>query len=209
MANDLIDLVAEVGGPALLLLTLAIVFAESAILLDLLVPGEVGLVIAGAAAAQADVPLVAIIGAAAIGAVLGDTAGYWLGRTVGPAGARRWRWSRAHVQPRLERARAHFDRHGGVSVALARWVGALRAVVPVVAGAAGLPYPRFLAWSVPAAVAWAAVVGGIGFHFGDDAADAVDDAGRWISAVVVGALVVVWLVHRHRHRDHKDGGPRG
>lgn len=198
MASDLIDLVSDVGGPLLLVLTLLIVFAESAVLLDVLVPGEVGLVVAGAAAAEADLPLSSLVLVAALGALLGDSSGYWLGRRFGPVGATRWRWARAHVEPRLARARHHFDRRGGVTVAVARWVGALRAVVPLVAGAAGLPFRVFVAWDAPSALAWAAVVGGLGYHLGDDVAEVVDRASGLLTAVVVVGLVVWFLVRRRQ-----------
>lgn len=125
IANDLIEFVARAEGMALALVALVMVFAESAILVDFLVPGEVGLVVAGAAAAHNDTPRAVVILAAAVGALAGDSLGYWLGRRFGPEVIGRWRWAR-RLQPSLRRARRHFDRHGGRTVAIARWIGARR-----------------------------------------------------------------------------------
>ena len=201
MAEDLIALGARAGSPGLIALTFVIVFAESAILLDLLVPGEIGLVLAGAIAAEISTPLWTVILAASLGAVLGDTLGYVLGRRLGPNAVRRWRWSRRILKPRLERARRHFERHGGASVAAARWVGALRAVVPAIAGAAALPYRRFLAWDAPSAIAWSATVASVGYLYGDDIAGLVDRIGTGLSLAVV-LVLIGWTVLRHRNTRH-------
>jgi membrane protein DedA with SNARE-associated domain len=195
------ELIATVGGSGTLVLvalTFALVFAESAVLLDLFVPGEVGLVLAGAAAADAGAPVWAIIVAATAGCLAGDSVGFAVGRRFGEPTVRRWRWSRRLLAPRLARAREHFERRGGWSVAGARWVGALRAVVPVVAGAARRPYGWFVAWDAPSSVAWSTAVALAGYHLGDEIARAVDRIGLVISAVVIGALVVLWLVRRRR-----------
>jgi membrane protein DedA with SNARE-associated domain len=183
---------------------LAVVFAESAVLLDFFVPGEVGLVVAGAAAAQNDTALPGVIVAATIGAFAGDTVGYGLGRRYGTDIAERGRLSR-WLRPGLERARRHFDRRGAATVGIARFVGALRAVVPVVAGSAQMPYRRFVVWALPAAVIWSALMATIGFVWGDAIAGVIDRAGLVISAVVV-TVIVVLLVRSHRRRKGRESG---
>jgi membrane-associated protein len=198
MVTDLIGWFADLGPAGLVVVTLLVVFAESAILLDLLVPGEVGLVLAGASAAAGDVPLWMVIGAATVGAVLGDSFGYWIGHRFGRAGIHRWRWTRQQLEPRLDRAHEHFERRGGASVAVARWVGALRAVVPVVAGAADLRVRTFLAWDVPSALLWASAVATAGYVAGDEVASTVDRVGWAISLVVVALLLGWYLVRRRR-----------
>lgn len=181
----------------LVALVLALVFAESALLLDLFVPGEVGLVVAGAAAAQNGTPLVAVVGAAAVGAVAGDSLGYGIGRRFGEDLVDHWQWTRRRLGPGLEKAKAHYERRGGVSVALARWVGALRAVVPVVAGSSGLPLRQFLAWDAPSALGWATVIAALGYVWGDDVAGLVDDIGFAVSLAGVALVgVLIWQVRR-------------
>jgi membrane protein DedA with SNARE-associated domain len=91
-------------------------------------------------------------------------------------------------------------------VAGARWVGALRAVVPVVAGAARRPYRWFLSWDAPSSLAWSALMASLGYHVGDEVAGVVDRVGLLVSALVIGALVVVWLVRRRQPAEAAGSG---
>lgn len=209
MAEDLIDLVSRVEGLHLALLVLAVVFAESLVITDFVAPGEVGLVVAGAAAAANGTSLPLVVGAAAVGAVLGDALGYTLGRSVGTDLIEHRRWLR-WLRPSLRRARRRFDRHGPVIVAAARWVGALRAVVPVVAGSAQLSAPRFVVAAVPSAIAWTATMASVGFLWGDDIAGAVDRVGIGVSVAVVAIIVVIVVIRRRRSGSHDaaDDGAR-
>lgn len=199
IANDLIDFVANAKGVSLALLVFALVFGESFVVTDFVVPGEVGLVVAGAAAAGNGTALPLVIGGAVLGAIAGDTAGYLIGRTVGTDVIKTKRWAR-RLSPALHRAEDHFRRHGGRTVFAARWVGALRGVVPPVAGSARLSAPRFYAASVPAAVAWSTLLATVGFVWGDEIADVIDRLGLAVSAVVVVVLVAVLLWSRHRRK---------
>lgn len=97
----------------------------------------------------------------------------------------------------LDRAERFFDRHGGRAVFLGRFVGALRAVVPFAAGAARMPYGRFLVWNVAASIAWVAAVVGAGWALGGTVAAVVEDVSAGLSVLVVAALVVL-LVRRRR-----------
>jgi membrane-associated protein len=200
IANGLIDVVSRAEGLTLGLVVFLLVLGESLVVTDLLVPGEVGLVVAGAAAAANDTPIGVVIGAAVLGAVAGDTAGYLIGRHVGTDDVTSHRWGR-RLRPSLSRARRHFAEHGAATVAAARWVGALRGVVPVVAGSARVPALRFYGPAVPSAAAWSTTMALLGFVWGDDIADVVDRAGLVIPAVVVTAIVAAlwWGRHRRAH----------
>ena len=197
IANGLIDFVSRAEGWVLASVVFGLVFAESLVVTDLIVPGEVGLVVAGAAAAANDTNIGLVIGAATLGAVAGDTAGYLVGRRYGTEAITSHRWGR-RLRPGLSRARRFFADHGIATVAAARWVGALRGVVPVVAGSARVPAPRFYAPAVPSATTWAASVALLGFLWGDAIADVVDRVGLLISVVVVAAIVGIILWRRHR-----------
>jgi len=203
------ELIAWAGerGDLLYLVAFLLVLGESALMLDLFVPGEVGLVLASAAVRSADGSLGAVIAVASAGAVVGDSISYWLGRWFGPELVNRWGFTRRRLGPPLDRARARFERQGGAAVFAARWVGALRAVVPAVAGAAGMPYSRFVAWALPAAIMWATAVACAGWFLGDAVARTIDQLGWWIS---VGALVLLamwWLVARRRRRNDAGATP--
>jgi membrane-associated protein len=199
MADRLLDLVAVLGGPLLALAATLFAFAEAAIGLDLLVPGELGLAVVGAAAARTGLPLPVVLACAYIGGIAGDSAGYWLGRRVGLDVVCRWRWTRRRLGRTVARARDHFERHGGASVFIGRWVGALRAVVPVVAGAARMPFGRFLVWDIPGVLTWTTAVVLLGYRLGEPAADLIDRYGAYVSIAAVTALAG-YLLYRHVRR---------
>lgn len=198
MLRGLIDAVAGLDGQVLVLVIAGLAFAETAFLLDLVVPGEVGMVIAGAAGAQADVPLVALVVGAAVGATVGDTVSYLLGRRFGTGLVRRWAWTRRRVAPGLDRTHAYFERHGGRAVFVGRWVGAMRAVVPLVAGSAGMQFRRFVLWNVAASLSWGAAVVSAGYLLGAEVAGLVDRIGQVVSGLALVALALWWLARRRR-----------
>ena len=201
MLNRIIELVAGLAGPLLYLVTFGLAFAETAIGLDIVVPGEAGMVVAGAAGHEGGSPLALLVAAAAAGATAGDCVSYGVGRRFGMRLLDRWDLTRRRVRPAAERAHDHFARHGGRAVFAARWVGALRAVVPVVAGTAGMPFLRFLAWNVAASLTWATAVVSLGYYAGPRIADVVDRVGGWLSAAVVALVVAVWVLRRRRRRN--------
>ena len=155
MTSQILDRLQELHPAVLLVVMLVLAAGEAALFLDLLVPGEVAMVVGGAVLAGEDGDagrsawIVGGMAAAAVGAVLGDSLSYWLGRTVGTRIIERWDFLQRHLGPQLERARDYFGRGGGPVIAVARFVGPLRAVVPFVAGSSGMDFRRFLQWDVP------------------------------------------------------------
>lgn len=199
LADGLLDTLGSLGPGLLHLAVAGLAFGETALFLDLLVPGEVGMVLAGAAAHRGDIGLPGLVAAGAAGAVLGDSCSYALGRAVAaerlPGSSRVLR----RFERSIERATAFFARRGGRAVFLGRWVGALRAVVPFVAGTARMPYGRFLAWNVLASIGWVGTVLTAGWIFGGAVARTVDRIGVGVSIVVVVALAG-WALLTHRRR---------
>lgn len=201
MLERLIEIVAGLGAPGLLAIAPLLTFAETAIGLDLLVPGEAGLVVVGAAA-NGEIGVLPIVVAAAVGATTGDCTSYWIGRRYGHRLIDRFALTR-RLRPAVERAEATMERHGSRAVFFGRFVGALRAVVPLVAGMARMPFGRFLVWNVAASIGWCTAVVLLGFHVGLPAARAVDRAGPWTYLVVALVALALWLRHR---RSSSDGG---
>jgi membrane-associated protein len=194
VGSRIIDAVAGLGGWLLCVAVLGVSFGESAVLLDFVIPGEVGMVVAGAAATRSGVSPWALVAVGTVGAVLGDSFSYVVGRRWGMPLVRRWRWLRRRLEPRFDRAHHYFERRGGRAVFAARWVGALRALVPLVAGTSAMPYRRFLPWDATAAVLWVAATVWLGALLGDDVARVVDRIGTVISLVVTGVIVLVLVL---------------
>jgi undecaprenyl-diphosphatase len=93
-----------------------------------------------------------------------------------------------------------------MAVFLGRFVGALRGVVAFVAGAAGMPYRRFLPWNVLASVCWVSAVVLAGYYFGRNVDAVVGDVTLAIGGTIVVLVVIAWLLRRQRLR--RDGAGR-
>ena len=198
MIESLLDRLAELDAGWLYLLAFVLPFGETVALLDAIVPGEVGLVLLGAAAARAEISLVWIIVIGSLGAFTGDSVSWYIGHRWGTSLVTRWNPVRQRLEGPLVSAERHFARHGGRTVFLGRFVGALRAIVPIVAGTAGMPYRRFVPWNAVASVAWVSTVVVLGAVFGEVVADVVDRFGLVVTGLVV--VVGATLVIRHRRR---------
>jgi membrane protein DedA with SNARE-associated domain len=202
VTEAVIDAVASLGVPALYVLVAALAFGETAVLAGLVVPGEVGLVVAGAAVrGQGSLGWAIAVGVA--GALLGDTTGYLLGRRFGKPLICRWDWARRRLEPRIERAEDYFRERGGVAILLGRWIGAVRAVIALVAGTSGMPYRRFLPWDVAGAASWAAIVPTLGYVFGQRIARTVDHYAAALSVAAVACLVAWWLLRGRKQRQRQ------
>jgi membrane-associated protein len=195
------DTILRLGAPLVLLAVFALPALEASTLLGIVVPGELALVLGGVLAHQGRVPLVAVVVAGAVGAVVGDTVGYAVGRRVGER-------LLAHLPRRLvepgqvERATALVRRLGGRAVFVGRFAAALRALVPGLAGVAGMPYRTFAAYNAAGGVLWATGFVLVGFAAGPAWRTVERVAGR-AGLVLLLTIVVVApaaaLLHRRRH----------
>jgi membrane protein DedA with SNARE-associated domain len=199
VTEAVIGAVASLGVPALYVLVAGLAFGETAFLAGLVVPGEVGLVVAGAAV-RGQGSLGLAIAAGVAGALLGDSTGYLLGRRFGKPIVCRWDWARRRLEPRIERAEDYFQKRGGVAILLGRWIGAVRALIALVAGTSGMPYRRFLPWDVAGAASWAAIVTTLGYVFGPGIARTVDRYAGALSVAAVACLVAWWLLRGRKQR---------
>jgi membrane-associated protein len=189
------------GLPGWLVLAIAgtVVFAEDALFIGFLLPGETAALLAGAAAKLGHVSLVGVLLVVVIAAIAGDTVGYEVGRHLGPR-VLELRIMRTRRQ-RIDDARELLARRGGGAVFLGRWVAFLRAVLPALAGTARMPYPTFLAWNASGGIAWGATVVLLGYAAGASYARAEQTFGRDVTVVVLAVAVialVVWRLGRRR-----------
>jgi membrane-associated protein len=154
-------------GPAALLLVMAVVFAESGLLVGFFLPGDSLLFLAGALVAShvIDLPIWLLGLGVFIAAVIGDQVGYSIGRRVGPRLFSRPD-SRLFSRANADRARQFFDSHGSSAVVLARFIPVVRTFVPAVAGVARMPRRRFGAYNLLGAAGWSASIVTAGYLFG-------------------------------------------
>ncbi len=203
VADRVLDATSSLGTPWLHLAAGGLAYGETAVFLDLIVPGEVGMVVVGAAAASGDIALAPVVLVAAIGATLGDSTSYALGRFAGRPLLCRWEPIRRRVAPKIEHAERQFAERGGALIFFARFVGALRAIAPLVAGIERMPFRRFLAWNVAASVCWATLTVTLGYAFGDEIASFVDRGGWVVSIVALAVIAGWWLWRRRRAGAHR------
>lgn len=165
-----------------------IVFAETGLLLGFFLPGDSLLITAGLVAAKGDLSLAGVVLAAVVGAVAGDSAGYLIGRRLGPAVFNKpdGRFFRPAF---VTQARGYFERYGAFAVVVARFVPVVRTLVPTLAGVSGMPYRTFLTYNLVGALAWGAGVPVLAFYLGR----LIPNLDRFI-LVVVGAVVLLSLV---------------
>lgn len=136
--------------------------AESAAFVGLVLPGETVLFLAGVLAGLHVVSPLLLGVVALVGAVAGDGVGFEVGRRWGPS-LRASRPGRRVGEHRWNRALDAVHRRGFAAVVLGRWVGVLRALVPMAAGMSGMRYRRFMAANAVGAAGWVSVVVGLGY----------------------------------------------
>jgi membrane-associated protein len=147
------------------LILFAIVFAETGLVVTPFLPGDSLLFAAGALAAIGSLDLwllvVLLIGAA----ILGDTVNYWVGAWIGPrAFSGNVKFLRKDY---LDRTHAFYEKHGGKTIILARFVPIIRTFAPFVAGVGAMSYPRFIVYNITGAVLWVGLFVPLGYFFGN------------------------------------------
>ena len=160
----LAELIARYGTGTLVLLFL-IVFAETGLVVTPFLPGDSLLFAAGAFAARGALDIGLLVPILLLAAILGDTVNYWIGHKVG----RRAFSGRIPFikQEYLQRTESFYERHGGKTIILARFVPIIRTFAPFVAGIGTMSYARFILYNVVGAVLWVGLFTVGGYFFGN------------------------------------------
>jgi membrane-associated protein len=163
----------------------AIVFTETGLLVGFFLPGDSLLITAGLVAATGALDIWWLNVLLSVAAIVGDSVGYAIGYRTGPRIFTREdsRWfNRAH----LVRTRQFYERHGGKTIVLARFIPIIRTFAPVVAGVGQMEYRRFLAYNVLGGIGWVGTMTWAGYLLGH----AIPDIGRYIHVVIVVVVVL-------------------
>ncbi len=143
-----------------------IIFCETGLVVTPFLPGDSLLFVAGTLWAAAGMEPAALAGTLVAAAITGDNTNYWAGRFLGPR-VFRWEHSRILNRRALEYTRTFYDRHGGKTVMIARWLPLVRTFAPFVAGIGRMAYPRFLLFSVGGGLLWVVALVYAGYFFGN------------------------------------------
>ena len=181
MHFDLPQIIETVGYIGLF----AIVFAESGLFFGFFLPGDSLLLTAGLLASQGKLDLAILLIALPIAAILGDSVGYWFGKKTGPRIFRR-EDSLLFRRKNLLAAKTFYERHGGKTIVLARFMPFIRTFAPIVAGAVEMRYSRFLFFNVVGGLLWGVGVTAAGYYLGQS----IPDIDRYFLAVVAAVIVL-------------------
>lgn len=162
--QTLAQVVADYGKLTYLLL-FCIIFCETGLVVTPFLPGDSLLFATGAMAGAGLLDGVLLFPLLFGAAVAGDSMNYAIGRRVGPAIFERE--TRFINRKHLEEAHRFYERHGGKTIVLARFIPIIRTFAPFVAGIGRMPYPKFMAYSVSGGLFWVCSLSGLGLAFGN------------------------------------------
>ena len=182
--DQTVAMIAAQYGPWLYALLFLIIFAETGLVVFPFLPGDSILFIAGTVVATADLNVHVLVVVLILAAILGDTVNYSIGHYIGPRAFDRpdSRWFK---QEHLRRTQAFYERYGGVTIIIGRFVPIIRTFAPFLAGVAGMTYRRFLSYNVVGGVAWISSLVYAGYLFGN-----IPWVKSNLTLIVVGIVVV-------------------
>jgi len=143
-----------------------IVFLETGVVVTPFLPGDSLLFVAGAIAAAGEMNVHGLVLLLIAAAILGDSLNYTIGRYLGPR-VFRFEDTRFFKRAYIDRTHAFFERHGGKTIIIARFIPIIRTYAPFVAGIGAMPYGRFLVFNVTGAVLWVLLLTYAGYFFGN------------------------------------------
>jgi membrane-associated protein len=143
-----------------------IVFLETGVVVTPFLPGDSLLFVAGTVAAMGELNIHNLAALLIVAAILGDSLNYSIGRYLGPR-VFRFEDSRFFRKAYIERTHGFFERHGGKTIVIARFIPIIRTYAPFVAGIGAMPYRRFLMFNVGGAGLWVGLLAYAGFFFGN------------------------------------------
>jgi membrane-associated protein len=179
----------------LFLLLIFFAFAEAALFIGFILPGETALLIGGVLAHAGVWNVWVFLGAAIVGAIAGDSVGYEVGKHFGPrikvnafgrlVGEKRWRL-----------AQAIFDRYHGGAIFFGRAQALLRALVPALAGMNNVPYRQFIKWNAAGGIVFSSIVVLLGYEFANSLATLEKYLRYWAIFFLAAVAVVIFLLKR-------------
>ena len=195
-----LDLFVQTHGTWTYLVLFLIIFCETGLVVTPVLPGDSLLFAAGVLAKRGNLNVAAIFLLLGAAAILGDTANYWIGKCLGQriVNARRIRLVK---QEHLAKTHEFFERYGGKTIILARFVPIVRTLAPFVAGIGAMTYGHFILYNVVGGVAWVALCVFAGFAFAN--VPAVEKHFSLVIIAIVFLSVLPAFIEYLRHRREK------
>jgi membrane-associated protein len=179
----------------------AVIFAESGLFFGFFLPGDSLLVTVGLLASQGIFDITMLLPALAIAAILGDSVGYWTGHRFGKRLFAKKESVFFHKK-NLDKAQKFYEKHGGKTIVLARFMPIIRTFAPIVAGIADMPYRSFLFYNIIGAMVWAVGMTLLGYFLGT----VIPDVELYILPIIIIIIVASVLpaaIHAWRSPEHR------
>jgi membrane protein DedA with SNARE-associated domain/membrane-associated phospholipid phosphatase len=196
----LIEDIAKALGPWTYALVAVMAFLETGAFVGLVAPGETVVMAGGVVAGQGTIQLLPLIGVVWVCAVLGDTTSFYIGRRLGRRFLERHGPRFKITEERLRQVEDYFERHGGKTILIGRFIGLVRALAPFIAGSSGLPYRRFIPYSIVGTGLWATIFCTLGYLFWRSFDQVAHLVGQAIFGLGVTVGVIVGIVVAYRRR---------
>ena len=202
LMDHLVSLLTAVPAPWAYTLIGLLVFAEAALFVGFVLPGETAVLLGGALASTGRLSLIGLLLIVVGAAIVGDSVGYEVGRVAGPRllDARLLRRHRSRLDPLRDRLRTK----GGLTVVMGRFTALLRAVTPALCGMSRMPYRRFLVYNATGGAVWGVGVVVLGYLAGTSYQRVQSSLGGFGAVLLVlfaAVCLVLWHRSRRRHDD--------
>jgi membrane protein DedA with SNARE-associated domain/membrane-associated phospholipid phosphatase len=195
-----IEDIAEALGPWTYALVAVLAFLETGAFVGLVAPGETVVIAGGVIAGQGEIQLLPLIGLVWVCAVLGDTTSFYIGRRLGRRFLERHGPRFKITEERLHQVESYFERHGGKTILIGRFIGLVRALAPFIAGSSGLPYRRFIPYSIVGTGLWSTLFCMLGYLFWQSFDQVAHLVGQAVFGFGVTVAVIVGVVVAYRRR---------
>lgn len=162
-----------------------IVFSETGLLVGFFLPGDSILVTAGLLASRGYLNIFELMGLLSLMAIVGDAVGYNIGKVTGPKIFTRDK-SLLFAKGHILKAQAFYEKHGGKTIFLARFMPFARTFAPVIAGVGKMPYRRFAAYNIAGGIAWVCSMTLLGYFLGRS----IPDIDNYIELIILAIILI-------------------
>ena len=195
-------LIIDAAGIWTYLILFVVIFIETGLVVTPFLPGDSLLFAAGALAAASSLDHILLFFLLAAAAILGDTANYWIGHFIGPkVFSGKYRFLKKEY---LDRTHAFYQKHGGKTILLARFIPIIRTFAPFVAGVGRMRYGYFITYNVVGGILWTALFIFAGYYFGNLPFVEENFSLVIIAIVVISVLPAVFEYLKGRKQGPKD-----